>query len=288
MDPQNYLMTNAKDQSLDEIYQAFLTQHYALAQSWPRQICLPLSAQTIERLQGTKLHFPQRGKKAQLIKLASDNAKEYLEQYLSKDKAVKLRALEALKQLQAELGLKHYLKRIEAYDISNIQGTSAVGSMVVFTNGQPDKAEYRRFKIKTVKGANDPAMMAEVVKRRLNRMVGDPTPREGRGRLPTWPRPSLIILDGGLGQLNAVKKIVQNLRNVETRDLASLQDIQIVALAKPAARRSASGGEDTLYTPKKLQLKNEPTLRLVQHIRDEANRFAIGYHRKLRSKKSLH
>lgn len=164
------------------------------------------------------------------------------------------------------LGRKDPIERIEGYDISNILGTDAVGSMVVFTDGRADKAEYRKFKIKTVRGANDPAMMREVLARRFKNSQ--------------WRYPDVIVIDGGPTQLNAAVRAraevgldLNTAREIQER----LGHIQIVSVAKR---------EEELYLPNikepfKLKSLPSPLLHLVQQIRDESHRFAVSYHRKL-------
>ena len=172
------------------------------------------------------------------------------ELYLNKVK----KSFNSLVQLQKILKLKTLPNRIECYDISNIQGNFAVGSMVVLTDGEIDKSQYRKFKIKTIKGANDPAMIAEVIKRRLKN---------------NWPKPDLLLIDGGPTQLNAANK-----------ELA--QTGLKLAIASLAKR------EEEIYLPNEavpIRLpKFSPALQLLQKIRDEAHRFAIAYYRKLHSK----
>lgn len=180
------------------------------------------------------------------------------QQYLTEYYATKNFDLKnALAVLQKALKIKKYLKRIEIFDISNIQGQYAVGSMVVFINGLPDKNNYRKFKIKTVFQSNDFAMMREVLLRRLKHK--------------SWGQPNLIILDGGLGQLSAVSTFLQQ------------EKIPHTALAKR---------EELLYLPEQknpLKIKkNTPAYFLLQRMRDEAHRFAITYYRKLHSKAARH
>lgn len=168
-------------------------------------------------------------------------------------------ALEGVYQLQLEelakyLGLKETPSRIECYDISNIQGTSSVGSMVVLVNGKINKDEYRRFKIKTVSGINDPASMAEVIGRRFHN---------------DWEWPDLLVVDGGRTQLNAAVVVLTELKI----------NIPVIGLAKRNEEIYRVGEKQVLRFP-----KNSPALLLVQRIRDEAHRFAITYHRKLRSR----
>lgn len=162
-----------------------------------------------------------------------------------------------MEELAKEINLTKTPKRIECYDISNIHGKDATGSMVVFTNGMADHSEYRRFKIKTVVGINDTAMMAEIVERRLKN---------------DWPVPDLIVVDGGKGQLNAVFEVLRR------KD----KEIPIISLAKRLEEIYLPGN------PKPLKLSRQNrALRLIQRLRDEAHRFAINYHRKLRSKRFL-
>jgi len=153
--------------------------------------------------------------------------------------------------------------RIEAYDISNISGMHAVGSMVVFENGHPAKSQYRKFKIKTVKGANDVAMMDEVIRRRLRR--GELYPN-------AWPLPDLMVIDGGHPQVNRVQRILSELG----------LDIPIVGLAKGPDRKQ----DAMVYNRKDIRLQRTVTRgkELFQKARDEAHRFAIKYHRELRGK----
>ncbi|OGZ45810.1 MAG: hypothetical protein A2756_02800 [Candidatus Ryanbacteria bacterium RIFCSPHIGHO2_01_FULL_48_27] len=178
----------------------------------------------------------------------------------------------ALRKLEQILRLTYPIARIEGYDISNIQGTDAVGSMVVCTDGVMDKNEYRKFRIKTVVGANDPAMMQEILMRRFNH--------------PKWQYPEVILIDGGVSQLNAArwaqkKYLHQAVHNTNTWDTVAA--IHIVSLAKR---------EEELYLPGKIHpiaLKHTSTtlLHLLQQIRDESHRFAIGFHRKLHRKLPL-
>ena len=186
----------------------------------------------------------------------------------------KNKGLEYLRNL---LDLKKPPKRIEAYDISNIQGKFAVGSMVVFTEGQPDKNEYRKFRIRMPNQPNDTAMIREILTRRLNH--------------PEWPLPDVILIDGGKPQLNAALAIFRHRppSRKASAEHSKSEDIKVIALAKR---------EEELYLPaqaglpdgKIIKLKNGPPslLHLSQHLRNEAHRFAITYHRKRRSAKYLH
>lgn len=179
---------------------------------------------------------------------------EEVEKYLSGPNAIETLYLDQAKSLAQVLHLRSQLKRIECYDISNFQGKESVGSMVVLQNGKINKSEYRRFKIKTVSKINDTASIAEVLTRRFKNV---------------WELPDLIVVDGGRGQLNAAQTVL-NQFNLK---------IPVIGLAKK--------NEEIYRTDSKLTLKlarNSPAILLIQRIRDEAHRFAISYHRKLRSK----
>jgi excinuclease ABC subunit C len=173
----------------------------------------------------------------------------------------------ALKELQEAIGMENLPNRVECYDISNIQGTSAVGSMVVFERGKPRNAEYRRFKIKTVEGSNDFAMMAEMLRRRFKRHETDGED-ESFGALP-----DLVIVDGGKGQLHAAQEALTEVG----RD-----DLVLVSLAKRLEEIFVPGRKESILLPRSSQ-----ALYLVQRIRDEAHRFAITYHRNVRQRASI-
>jgi len=173
----------------------------------------------------------------------------------------------ALEEIQKELRLPHPPLRMEGYDISNIQGTAAVGSMVVFDGGKPKPAHYRRFKIKTVSGANDYAMLQEVLKRRFKRSSDASAPN-------TWTiLPDLVLIDGGKGQLNATRSAMEEL---------GLRQIPIASLAKE---------NEEVFIPQKYEPivlpRSSPGLQLLQRLRDEAHRFAIGYFEKVRKRESF-
>lgn len=219
----------------------------------------------IKELTGEMKHASQyqEYEQAQAIKRQIQNL-EYLttvfrtpREFLERPTLVDDLALVKLKNLKDTLSLKHLPKRIECYDISNLQGKQATGSMVVFKNGQPEKSEYRRFRIRFSEKPNDYLMLKEVLARRFNN---------------NWPTPDLIIIDGGKGQLNAVTPIVKQINT----------NIQIVSLAKRL---------EEIYAPSKMLPislpKESPARQLAQAIRDEAHRFAITYHKHLRSKQFL-
>jgi excinuclease ABC subunit C len=201
-------------------------------------------------------HHPQRGRKARLVELAVTNAQIALMASVQSTAGREA----ALKELQDVLGLSDLPKRIEGFDISNIQGMLAVGSQVVFQDAGPSRSGYKRYRIKTVGGADDYAMLEEVLRRRF-------------ARAAEWPLPDLILIDGGRGHLNVALKVA--------RDLGR-QDLPIVSLAKE---------EEVIYHPQRpapIALAEGSRARsLLQHLRDEAHRFALSYHKKLRGKQSL-
>ncbi len=273
-----------------DILRQFLLQYYNVSQNIPSLILLPFSITDQDtiinwlnkntnsehgRKRKTKLIIPQRGRKKQLIKLGEKNAKQLLASE-NLERITKLNHKKALKNLADTLNISAHLKRIETYDISNLQGRLSTGSMVVFTDGHPDKAQYRKFRIKLIPTPNDYLMLEEVLTRRLRHLKE--SVRDPKKRLPaSYNPPNLIIIDGGKGQLSTTKKVLDKLN----------LDIPIAALAKK---------EETLFAPmytsgvykgaKKVFLPlNSPALILLQQMRDEAHRFTISYHQLLRRHK---
>ncbi len=212
-----------------------------------------------------EISFVKQGVKAQLLKMARKNAQEYLEKSIDKIKHRDDMTVNACKRLQQLLHLAKYPRRMECYDISNVSGVDKVGSMVVFVDGEADRSSYRRFKIKTVDGANDFASLQEVLTRRLQKLG---TEEEER-----FAKPDLIIIDGGKGQLSAVREIFKSLY---------VSDIELVSLAKREEEIF------TLYSDESIKISHRDyALKMLQRIRDEAHRFAITYFRNLHSKNSL-
>lgn len=208
--------------------------------------------------------YAKQGIRKQLSDMAELNAKDYLEKSVGKIRHKEDMTTSACMRLKQILGLSRYPKRMECYDISNISGVDKVGSMVVFTDGVKDANEYRRFKIKTVEGADDFASLKEVLTRRIIRM------REDQEKFPT---PDLIIIDGGKGQLSAVHEVFVQLG----------VDIELISLAKKQEEIFTLNSDEPV-----LLQKNDYCLRLLQRIRDEAHRFAITYHRSVRQKRSFY
>ncbi len=267
-----FVLQGTEGESQQSILTSFVKQFYASAPIVPRLILLQypiLEVGVIEDWLGhrrggaVKLETPQRGHKKHLINMVLANAEQGREQQRIKD-ILAPRALEgALEELQTLLNLPGLPQRIEGYDISNNQGTSAVGSMVVFQDGHPKSTAYRRFRIKTVAQADDYAMLREVMRRRFQRARQDD---------PRWALPDLLLVDGGKGQLNAIRGVLQE-TGVE---------IPLASLAKQQEEIFLPGRAAPLRLPRRA-----PGLRLLQQVRDEAHRFAVSYHHNLHRKRSF-
>jgi excinuclease ABC subunit C len=272
-----FLLDAVREASDEEVLSSFLLQYYARATSIPHQVLVPcplpdaadLEAFLTARRGGpSRLAVPQRGEKRELMALATRNAGETLAREQARWMADEGKTLGALEELAEALGLAGPPLRIECYDISNVQGSDSVGSMVVFEEGRPRTGEYRRFKIKTVVGANDFASHQEVLRRRFRRAKdGD----EGAEEALRWAMPDLVIIDGGKGQVSAAKEVLDEL---------GLHDLPLAGLAKEREELFRPGVAAPVVLP-----PTSPALYLVQRLRDEAHRFAITYHRDLRSKR---
>ena len=267
-----------------EVIASFLRQHYSAATMLPPEIVTPtplpeaasLEAFLTERRGGpARLHVPQRGKKRHLAELAERNATDALEQERVRWLADRGKTEVALRELQEALGLEGPPKRIECYDVSHVQGTSVVSSMVVFEDGRPAKSQYRRFRARIADRNDDFANMRETLKRRFARAFAGSSAGDGKavaGRA-SWPLPDLVILDGGKGQLSV--------------GLAALADagrlqIPIAALAKEREELFVPSRPDPIVLPRTSQ-----GLYLVQRIRDEAHRFAVTYHQAVRARRAV-
>ena len=247
----------------------FISQYYQ-NMIVPNEIILSHEINSPELLSeflGKKINFitNPHGINKNLLDMAKENAKEYLEKHIEKDRLKYNNTLGALKVLQEKLNLKELPLRMECYDISNISGTNKVCSMVVFKNGEPSKKDYRKFKIKTVKGSNDFASLEEALTRRLKRF------KEQNGE-SFKEKPNLLVIDGGKGQLSSCFEILTKM-NLQ-------DDIQMISLAKRIEEVfHPNNSLPTLLKPGSAELK------LLQRIRDEAHRFAITFHGDIRLKK---
>lgn len=270
---EHFLLENAGDEDSHTLMAAFITQFYDSAPFVPPQIFIQdelAEAGVIEEWlrskRGSKvtIKVPRKGEKRGLVELAAANAATALEQMRAKWMADRRKTTVALQELADHLDLPSAPARIECYDISNTQGTSSVGSMVVFEGGQPAKGAYRRFQIKTVEGADDFASLQEVLRRRLRRAK---TASDG------WALPDLLIVDGGKGQLNAAREVLSEL---------DVDGIALASLAKENEEIFVPSQSESILLPRTSQ-----SLYLVQRIRDEAHRFALSYHQKLRKKRTF-
>lgn len=275
----HFFLQGTDEMSRSEIITAFVEQYYSKASEIPQEILLQeevIGKELLERwLTDSKgkrvyLRTPQRGEKLKLVEMVAKNALMTLEEEELTRQKKQMMTKEAVLELQRELALKKPPFRIECYDISNIQGTNSVGSMVVFENGEPKTSDYRRFQIKTVEGPNDFASLQEVLARRFKRAKAEA--EEGSQGSKFAKLPDLIIIDGGKGQLSSAREVMHQL---------GVDDIPTFALAEEEELLFTEGKSEPIVLP-----KNSPSLYLVQRVRDEAHRFAVSYHRRLREKRA--
>jgi excinuclease ABC subunit C len=279
-----HALDGAGDATEPELLRGFMLQYYSSATHVPRTVILPGPIDEPELITGwlsekrgrpVALEIPQRGRKRALVQQLAETAKQELEQLRIQADYDRSRTEPMLAALATALDLETPPKRIECYDISNIQGDSAVGSMVVFEDGRPRNDHYRHFRIKYVPGPNDFAMLQEVLRRRLERLESSQRREEAEvvGDRSFTSRPDLILIDGGKGQLSAALEVMES---------AGYADIPTFALAKEREEIFAPGRAEPI-----VQERNSPGMFLVQRIRDEAHRFAITHHRKVRARKAL-
>jgi len=278
IDKQNFILKHTKHLSDKEILTSFVEQYYRNATNLPKEIILQTEIEDKKNIvkwleslvqRKMKLTIPKRGHKKKLIKLGRINAREHLKTGKRKEKISRVRARESQRELKSVLNLKKIPKIIECFDVSNIQGKEATGSMVVFVSGKPDKSRYRKFKIRTVAQINDYAMMEEVLKRRFTYIKNTQRLKSSKDNAFKTP-PDLIIIDGGKGQLSRALEVLKQFK----------LRIPVIGLAKRLEEIYVPGKSKPIHL-----LPNSPALLMLRHIRDEAHRFAITYHRKLREKK---
>lgn len=267
----HFYMGNVEGKSEEELVENLVERYYLEEEDIPAEILIPLELPSAELLRSwlesrrgdtVKLESPKGGDKAKLIAMARNNA-QYLVDELEIQRMKRGEFIpHSVKALQRDLRLSAPPRVIECFDISNIQGSDAVASMVVFEDAKPKKSEYRHFKIRTVSGPDDFASMREVILRRYTRLQQEET------RLP-----DLIMVDGGKGQLSSAVEVLTQL---------GLSSIPILGLAKRLEEVYVPGSSEPLTLP-----RTSSGLRLLQQIRDEAHRFAITYHRTLRSRRIL-
>lgn len=250
----------------------FISRYYLDGKEIPDEIILPLELENkgvlqdyLSEVKGKKVEIivPKKAVRRKLLKMATENAEDYLFRQINKVKHKDDMTIIACERLQKILNLKRYPRRIECYDISHISGVDKVGSMTVFIDGEPSKNDYRRFKIKTVEGNNDFECLKEVLSRRLLRLNNDDE---------KWSKPDLILIDGGKGQLTAVKEAIERLA----------PDIEYISLAEKNEEIYTVDSKEPIILD-----KSDYCLKVLQRIRDEAHRFAITFNRQLRGKRTL-
>jgi excinuclease ABC subunit C len=274
---ESFTLKGVENEEPGQIMTSFVKQFYSSSPYIPQLLLLQYGVEdqaVIEKWLSEKkngrvnIETPERGKKKELIDIVAENAKQGLAQLKIKQLAVPGALTEALAEIQKELKLEAVPGRIEGYDISNIQGTDAVGSMVVFEGGKPRNSDYRRFKIKTVEGANDFAMMKEMLRRRFQRALSTEADNSSWAVLP-----DLIIIDGGKGQLNAALEVMRELK---------LDNLAIAGLAKENEELFLPGQSQPVVLP-----NSSNALKMLQRLRDEAHRFAISYFQKVHKKRTF-
>lgn len=287
-----FVLEGTADEANTEIVTSFLKQFYDQATTIPPEILLPEEVDELmiirdwlrsKRGAEVTLKVPRQGQQKELLEMVTQNAAETLTHLRARWAADESKQTEGLAELQQALDLPEPPLRIECYDISTLQGTNTVGSMVVFTKGTPRKSDYRRFKIQTVQGQDDFASLQEMLRRRFKRMKDEGyrvLPQPGQAGSDEeengWAIiPDLIIIDGGKGQLNAALEVLDEF---ELRDA-----VAIIGLAKREEEIFLPDQPDSIMLP-----RNSPGLFLIQRIRDEAHRFGLTYHRQLRGRSGVH
>ena len=275
---ESFVLQGTRYESPSQVMTSFIKQFYDSAPHIPPLLLLQYPVEDMKIIEnwlqgkrGAKIHIqvPHRGNKKQLVDIVAENARHSLEQLKIKQLASP-RALEAaLAEIEKELRLPYPPLRMECYDISDIQGTAAVGSMVVFEKGKPKPSHYRRFRIKTVSGADDYAMLQEVLRRRFKRsQVSDTSIPD------TWAiLPDLVLIDGGKGQLNTTLLAMQE---------TGVTSVPVASLAKE---------NEEIFIPQQVEPiilpHQSPGLQLLQRLRDEAHRFALSYHQKVHKRETF-
>lgn len=284
---EHFIFENTANDSIEEVLTEFITSFYGGTAKVPKTIYVPtigavdLIEEYLTVKRGSKVYVkvPQKGQKKELLEMVKNNAKVTLEKF--KDKYIKEKEINkiALEELFALLELEEWPRRIEAYDISNIQGVDSVGTMIVFEDGRAKNSDYRRFKIKTVKGANDYDSMREILTRRFThgleeiKAIQDRKLQFSAGKFSNFP--DLIMMDGGKGQVSIALEVLQDL-NI---------NIPVCGLVKDDKHQTRG----IIYNNSELIINRTSNLmQLIRRVQDEVHRFAITYHRSLRDKRTLH
>lgn len=284
---EHFIFENTAEDSIEEILEEFITSFYGGTAKVPRTIYVPALSNvelveeylTIKRGAKVWIKVPQKGQKREMLEMVKSNAQITLEKFKDKylrDKEINKIALEELQEL---LDLEIWPSRIEAYDISNIQGVDSVGSMIVFEEGRSKNSDYRRFRIKTVKGANDYDSMREILTRRFShgleevKAIQESKLQFSAGKFSNFP--DLIMMDGGKGQINIALEVLRDL-NINIPVCGLVKD------DKHATRGIIYNNEELIIN------RSSNLMQLIRRIQDEVHRFAITYHRSLRDKRTLH
>jgi excinuclease ABC subunit C len=280
IDRYGFHLENVEGQDLTTVLEAFCLEYYSGTPSVPPQIVVPRDAGDLSALEGflserrgahVELRAAERGEKRRLQELATQNATLALEADVAASEQRRLRRVEALEELREALNLESLPLRIECFDVSNIQQESPVASMVVFQDAQPKKAHYRKFGVRDVAAPDDVAAIAEVVSRRFARLAVTAADEEWDESFAAVP--NLVVVDGGKGQLAAALAAIQ---------AYDLPRVAVIALAKRVEEIFVPGRGDPILLD-----RHSPGLQLLQRIRDEAHRFALGFHRQRRDSRSF-
>ena len=284
---EHFIFENTAEDSIEEILEEFITSFYGGTAKVPRTIYVPALSNvelveeylTIKRGAKVWIKVPQKGQKREMLEMVKNNAQITLEKFKDKylrDKEINKIALEELQEL---LDLEIWPSRIEAYDISNIQGVDSVGSMIVFEEGRSKNSDYRRFRIKTVKGANDYDSMREILTRRFShgleevKAIQESKLQFSAGKFSNFP--DIIMMDGGKGQINIALEVLRDL-NINIPVCGLVKD------DKHATRGIIYNNEELIIN------RSSNLMQLIRRIQNEVHRFAITYHRSLRDKRTLH
>jgi len=273
---ESFVLGGTRSEEPHQIMTSFIKQFYSSSPYIPPLLLLQYPVEDVTVIENwlqskkggrVRIQVPRRGDKKKLVDIVAENARQGLEQLKIKQLAAPAALAAALAEIKRELHLPRLPSRMEGYDISNIRGTAAVGSMVVFEEGRPKSSHYRRFKIKTVSGADDYAMLREVLRRRFRRSGG-------ASAADSWAiLPDLILADGGRGQLNAALSAIGE---------SGVGSVPAASLAKE---------NEEIFIPRKTEPiilpRSSPGLQLLQRLRDEAHRFALGYHKKVHKRETF-
>ena len=275
---EHFILNNVEHIKRNELMEDFIKQFYSGTPFIPKEIILQeeiedkdIIEQWLSCIKEQKVNIitPKKGEKLKLVEMAYQNALISLERFADRIKKEQQKTVGALEEISNALNIKKYLKRIEAYDISNTQGIESVGSMVVFEDGKPLRTDYRKFKIKYVNGPNDYASMQEIIRRRFLRYIKETQEKYIDGKFNKMP--DIIFLDGGKGQISAVSKVLDELEI----------NVLICGMVKDNNHRTRG----LLFNNKEIELKKTSEgFKLITRIQDEVHRFAIEFHRKSREK----